>query len=51
MNISFDGLRTTFLQREEKLEEGKEAYFLGMITFYFLAVILGLGVDLISNIK
>jgi hypothetical protein len=28
MNISFDGLRTTFLQREGKLEEDEEAYFL-----------------------
>jgi hypothetical protein len=51
MNILFDGLRTTFLQREEKLEEDEEDYFLGMIPFYFFEVIFRIGVDLISNIK
>jgi hypothetical protein len=42
-----------FFDKNKKLNylKGFVAYFLGMITFYFLAVILGLGVDLISNIK
>ncbi|MBL4594821.1 MAG: DUF3667 domain-containing protein [Flavobacteriales bacterium] len=41
-----------FFDRNKKLNylKGLIAYLLGMITFYFLAVILGLGIDLMSKI-
>ncbi|PID63074.1 MAG: hypothetical protein CR986_00400 [Ignavibacteriae bacterium] len=41
-----------FFNKNKKLNylKGLAAYLLGMITFYFLAVILGVGIDLISQV-
>lgn len=41
-----------FFDKKKKMNylKGLLAYILGMITFYFIAVILGLGIDLISKI-